>query len=64
MNLRRILILIIILLLVIALRPRRVWNESKELWAQRNRVLRVAVVVVIVYFIYGLFRLYQQGWVW
>ena len=64
MSLRRFLILIIIILFVVAVRPRRVWNESKQLWGQRDRILRVLVVVVIVYFLYGLVRLYQQGWVW
>lgn len=64
MSLRSFLILIILLLFVFAIRPRRVWNESRQLWGQRNRILRVLVVVVIVYFLYGLVQLYQQGWVW
>ncbi len=64
MNIRRILILLMVLLIVVLARPRGVWNESRQLWGQRNRILRVLVVTVVVYFLYGLFQLYRQGWVW
>ena len=62
MSIRRSLVWILLILFVVLLRPMGVWRESKQLWAQRERVVRVLVVVFGLYFLYGLYELYVQGW--
>jgi hypothetical protein len=61
MNLRRIFILLIIIVLLLALKPKGVWAEMKRSWAQRERILRVLVVMIGLYLLYGLYSMYQRG---
>ncbi len=58
---RKLLVVILILALVFMLRPKGVWGEAKRSWEQRNRILRVLVVMIGVYLVYGLYKMYQAG---
>jgi hypothetical protein len=62
MNVRRTLFLLLVLALIWLLRPSSMWNESKRMWAQRELLLRVLVVIIVLYFGYGLYELYRTGW--
>lgn len=59
---RRSFIWILLILLIILLRPGGIWRESKQAWAQRERISRVLFFVFGIYFLYGLYSLYTQGW--
>jgi len=60
-KLRYMLVLIVIMLFLIVLKPRGMWAEMKQTWAQRERIVRVLFFVVVVYFLYGLYSMYQRG---
>ena len=57
---RKLVIVIALLLLVFLLRPKGMWGELKQSWEQRNRILRVLVIMVVVYLVYGFFKIYQS----
>lgn len=42
-------------------RPSALWEQSKVVWGQRDRFLRIVVFVLAIYLIYGIFQLYRQG---
>jgi hypothetical protein len=58
---RKLLVVLLILALVFMLRPKGMWGEAKRSWEQRNRILRVLVVIIAFYLVYGVFKMYQQG---
>lgn len=58
---RKLLVVLLILALIFMLRPKGVWGEAKRSWEQRNRILRMLVVIIAVYLVYGLFKMYQSG---
>ncbi len=65
MSIRRDFLIIVIILLVVLIKPTGFWREIKQVWAQRDRLVRVIVFVVGLYFLYGLYSLYSlynQGW--
>ena len=62
MNLRRIFVLLLIIAILLLARPRESWQQARQAWAQRERVLRVVTFALIVYLAYGFFQLYRQGW--
>ncbi len=65
MSIRRDFLVIIIILLLVLIKPSGFWREIKQIWALRERLVRVIVFAVGVYFLYGLYTLYSlygQGW--
>ncbi|CAN5521026.1 hypothetical protein BH10CHL1_BH10CHL1_04410 [soil metagenome] len=65
MSIRRDFLIIIIIVLLVLIKPTGFWREIKLIWAKRERLVRVLVVVVGLYFIYGLYTLYSlygQDW--
>jgi hypothetical protein len=65
MSIRRDFLIIIIIVLLVLIKPTGFWHEIKQIWGQRERLIRVLVVVVGLYFLYGLYTLYSlydQGW--
>lgn len=58
---RKLLIVLLILALAFMLRPKGMWGEAKRSWEQRNRILRMLVVIIAVYLVYGLYKMYQSG---
>ena len=54
-------IVLLILTLIFLLRPRGVWGEAKRSWEQRNRILRMLVIIIAVYLVYGPYKMYQTG---
>ena len=65
MSIRRDFLIIIIIVLLVLIKPTGFWREIKQMWAQRERLVRVLVVVVGLYFLYGLYTLYllyDPGW--
>ncbi len=62
MNFRRILTFVIIILLIAIFRPLGFWNEAKRIWAQRELITRFLFFLVVAYLLYGLYELYQEGW--
>lgn len=52
---------LIIVLLWFYLGPRGLWKEFRRIWSQRERVLRMLVVVIGLYLIYGIYTIYAQG---
>jgi hypothetical protein len=62
MNARRIFLLLLILLLIWMMRPGQVWQEGKRIWSQRELVVRLLVIMIGLYFAYGVYELYNRGW--
>ncbi|MCX6049919.1 MAG: hypothetical protein NT075_32885 [Chloroflexi bacterium] len=65
MSIRRDFLIIVIIILLVLIKPTGFWREIKQIWGQRERLIRVLVVVVGLYFLYGLYTLYSlydQGW--
>lgn len=62
MNLRRITTFIIIILLIAIFRPAGFWKEAKRIWEQRETIWRMLFFLVVAYLLYGLYSLYQEGW--
>ena len=58
MGIRRDFLLILIVLLLMLFKPTGFWREIKQLWAQREYIVRVLFVLVSIYFLYGLYSLY------
>jgi hypothetical protein len=58
---RKVLFLVLILIIILLWKPSGAWAQTKAAWAQRDRFLRVAVIVLVIYMIYGFYRFYQQG---
>jgi hypothetical protein len=54
-------IVLLIVALIVLFRPMGVWGEVKRSWEQRNRILRVLIVVIGIYLIYGLYSMYRRG---
>ena len=61
MSLRRLIFVLLLLIIVLLWKPSGAWTQSKVMWEQRDRFLRVAVVVLAIYMIYGFYQLYRQG---
>lgn len=61
MNAQRIFVWLLILFLILALRPAGIWKEMKNIWRQREFIIRVLFALVAGYFIYGVYSLYVQG---
>ena len=56
-----------IFILLVLIKPTGFWREIKQMWAQRERLVRVLVVIVGLYFLYGLYTLYSlydPNWFW
>jgi hypothetical protein len=67
MSLRRDFIIIVVIILLVLIKPTGFWREIKQMWAQRERLVRVLVVLVVLYFLYGLYSLYSvydPSWFW
>ena len=65
MSIRRDFLIIVIIILLVLIKATGFWRELKLLWAQRERLVRVLVVIVGLYFLYGLYTLYSlydRGW--
>lgn len=56
---RKLLVVLLILMVAFMLRPKGMWGEAKRSWEQRNRILRMLVIIITAYLIYGLFKMYQ-----
>jgi hypothetical protein len=52
---------LLLLLIIVLMRPSGLWQELKRMWAQRELLLRVLVVMIGIYFLYGLYSMYQRG---
>ena len=61
MNAQRIFIWLLILFVILVLRPASVWKELKNIWRQRDFIMKVLFALVAGYFIYGVYSLYIQG---
>ena len=61
MSMRRLLFLLLVLIIILLWKPSGAWAQSKIMWEQRDRFLRVAVFVLAIYLIYGFYQLYRQG---
>ncbi|NJN84391.1 MAG: hypothetical protein HC802_20340 [Caldilineaceae bacterium] len=53
MKLGRLTLLLLIILIIFLMKPGAFINESKRLWEQRDRILRVTVFVLGIYLLYG-----------
>ncbi|MEZ4676544.1 MAG: hypothetical protein R2932_20160 [Caldilineaceae bacterium] len=62
MNLRRIVTFVVIILLFAIFRPSGFWNEAKRIWEQRETITRMLFFLVVAYLLYGMYQLYQEGW--
>lgn len=62
MNFRRLTIVLIIILLITIFRPVGVWRELKRMWDQRETITRILTVLIVAYLLYGIYRLYADGW--
>lgn len=62
MNVRRLVIFLIIILLLAVFRPSGVWRELKRIWEQRETITRILTVLIMAYLLYGVYRLYTDGW--
>lgn len=58
---RKLLVVLMIVALIVMLRPTGVWGEAKRSWEQRNRILRVLIVVIGIYLVYGIYSMYRRG---
>jgi len=56
---RKLLVVLLILAVAFMLRPKGMWGEAKRSWEQRNRILRMLVIIIASYLIYGLYKMYQ-----
>ena len=54
--------MIIALLLVWFFKPSNAWAEAKRMWSQRELMLRTLVVIIMIYLAYGIYQLYERGW--
>ena len=61
MNAQRIFVWLLILFVILVLRPAGVWRELKNIWRQREFIIRVLITLVGFYFLYGLYSLYKDG---
>jgi hypothetical protein len=62
MKTRTLFLLLIILGLIWLFKPANAWAEARRMWAQRELMLRTLVVVIVLYLLYGVYELYQRGW--
>jgi hypothetical protein len=62
MSFRRLVIFLIIILLLAIFRPSGFWHELKRIWEQRETITRFLTVLVLAYLLYGIYRLYADGW--
>jgi putative effector of murein hydrolase len=63
MRTRTLFLLLIVLLLFWLFKPANAWGEAKRMWAQRELLVRTLVVIIIIYMAYGVYQLYQRGWI-
>lgn len=60
MHAERIFVWILLLFVILVLRPKGLWRELKNIWRQREFILRVVITIVSLYFLYGLYMLYNE----
>ena len=60
MHAERIFVWILLLFVILVLRPKGLWRELKNIWRQREFILRVLITIVSLYFLYGLYMLYNE----
>ena len=61
MKFGRLTLLLLIILILFLMKPGTFISESKRLWEQRDRVLRVIVFVLGIYLLYGFYSMYARG---
>lgn len=66
MSSRRLIVyLLLMLVLFFVLRPRRSWENLKQMYTYRRWLWGIASTVILLYILYGLWQIYSVGlWWW
>lgn len=66
MSSRRLIVYLLVMLVVFfALRPRRSYENLKQMYTYRRGLLVTASTLILLYILYGLWQIYQVGlWWW
>lgn len=62
MSFRRFVTILVIILLLAIFRPSGFWRELTRIWDQRETITRILTFLILVYLAYGVYQLYQEGW--
>lgn len=62
MKTRTLFLLLVLVVLIWLFKPAQVWGEARRMWRQRELMLKVLVAMIVLYLLYGVYELYEQGW--